>query len=208
MEREKEGRANVVRREDRETAGEEHWMHVSRRRSNEAVTFYVADLPSGCTSTYLWECFQGVGKLVDAFLPKNVDGRRRPFGFVRFKEVKCVETMLLRLRKIRLDGMVVRVYVSKFRKSSEDYVEKKQIHGEEKLRETVRSWDLKRLVRDSRRHGVYGMPYRRYVVSGRPRKEVQSTMGFRREEDAGRVHHNGNGIAGFLGWWPFPGLGI
>ncbi|KAK9058243.1 hypothetical protein SSX86_023083 [Deinandra increscens subsp. villosa] len=100
------------------------WKTVSyRRQTKEAeqvtTTFFVADLPNGCTSEYLWKSFCHLGKISDAFVPRRRDWRGRVFGFIRFREVGNVQAMLEALRQIRVDGARTRVYISRFGKSRE-----------------------------------------------------------------------------------------
>ncbi|KAK9064672.1 hypothetical protein SSX86_016054 [Deinandra increscens subsp. villosa] len=93
------------------------WTTVTHQaKGTEAVTFYLADLPNGCSGEYLWRCYQHMGRIADAFVPRRKDWRGRTFGFVRFRGVMDEEKMLERLRTVRVDGARVRVYVSKFGK--------------------------------------------------------------------------------------------
>ncbi|KAK9059932.1 hypothetical protein SSX86_020636 [Deinandra increscens subsp. villosa] len=95
----------------------------------EVVTFYISELPPGCTSTFLWNCFKGIGKIVDAFVPRKLDWRNRAFGFVRYEGLKNVESALFKMRDIKVDGKSVRVYISKFQKdmlSNREKVERPQ----------------------------------------------------------------------------------
>ncbi|KAK9076637.1 hypothetical protein SSX86_004971 [Deinandra increscens subsp. villosa] len=101
--------------------GDGEWTTVRSRRQKdgslkEVVFFYIADLPHGCTSTFLWHTYRHVGRISDAFVPQRKDWRGRTFGFIRFKDVSDVDRLLSTLRSIKVDGARVRVYVSKFRR--------------------------------------------------------------------------------------------
>ncbi|KAK9073692.1 hypothetical protein SSX86_006286 [Deinandra increscens subsp. villosa] len=104
---------------------EEHgqeWKTVAYRRKTKEVeqvttSFFVADLPNGCTGEYLWKSFRHLGKISDAFVPRRKDWRGRAFGFIRFRDVGNIQTMLDALRQVRVDGARTRVYVSRFGKT-------------------------------------------------------------------------------------------
>ncbi|KAK9055889.1 hypothetical protein SSX86_026976 [Deinandra increscens subsp. villosa] len=82
----------------------------------EEVSFFISDLPNGCTGRYLWDTFRNMGRISDAFVPGRKDWRGRYFGFIRFREVADVDGMLQRLRGVRVDGARVRVFISKFKR--------------------------------------------------------------------------------------------
>ncbi|KAK9053190.1 hypothetical protein SSX86_029822 [Deinandra increscens subsp. villosa] len=100
---------------------DEGWKTVRRRKdgvkeSEREESFYVADLPNGCSGRFLWEAFKKMGNISDAFVPGRRDWRGRQFGFVRFKGVRDVEEMLQKLRGVTVDGAKMRVFISKFKR--------------------------------------------------------------------------------------------
>ncbi|KAK9053567.1 hypothetical protein SSX86_024641 [Deinandra increscens subsp. villosa] len=122
------GAYNYYRRENNYNGGgrrlerlEEGWNRVyNKRRENKAnqgsTSFFITDLPNGCTSEYLWETFYHYGKISDAFVPRRKDWRGRTFGFIRFLGVDNVDSMLSTLREVKVDGTRIRIYVSRFGK--------------------------------------------------------------------------------------------
>ncbi|KAL4582528.1 hypothetical protein LXL04_007079 [Taraxacum kok-saghyz] len=108
--------------EDRE------WTKVIRRRSNRgrnrsfskeddlsrmASTYYVTNLPEHWNSSRLWRTFQGMGTLVDAFIPGKKDLSGCLFGFVRFIKVSNIGVLLERLNEMVLEGRRLRANVAR-----------------------------------------------------------------------------------------------
>ncbi|MFS7975112.1 putative RNA recognition motif domain, nucleotide-binding alpha-beta plait domain superfamily [Helianthus anomalus] len=58
-------------------------------RLRKATSFFVSNLPGGCTTQKLWEAFQQFENLEDAFVPFKRDGSGNKFGFLRFSDIEC-----------------------------------------------------------------------------------------------------------------------
>ena len=115
----------MVRRREYEDGG---WTKVVRRNrqqqhhrkeSNEeelrrlVTTFYVANLPEGWNSSRLWREFAGIGRLVDAFIPRKKDASGNSFGFVRLLKVSDLNGVLKSMNELVCDGKRIRVNVAR-----------------------------------------------------------------------------------------------
>ncbi|KAJ0919969.1 putative RNA recognition motif domain, nucleotide-binding alpha-beta plait domain superfamily [Helianthus annuus] len=78
------------------------------------VSFYVSNLPWGCTRNKLWKAFQQFSNLEDAFVPKKRDGAGNCFGFIRFSGVEDVEEWERKLQGVKMEGVVVGVNIARF----------------------------------------------------------------------------------------------
>ncbi|MFS7949939.1 putative RNA recognition motif domain, nucleotide-binding alpha-beta plait domain superfamily [Helianthus anomalus] len=91
------------------------WVRREERLQN-AVTFFISNLPDDCTSTRLWQAFFPLGNLGDAFVPKKRDATGNRFGFIRLKEVVDMELWLEKLKSVTIDGAILGVNVARFAK--------------------------------------------------------------------------------------------
>ncbi|GAU48287.1 hypothetical protein TSUD_236570 [Trifolium subterraneum] len=58
-----------------------------------STPFFFTNFPEEVGWGDLWKLFARYGSVVDVFIPKKVDKWGRKFGFVKFKEVKEVESL-------------------------------------------------------------------------------------------------------------------
>ncbi|KAK9056611.1 hypothetical protein SSX86_023973 [Deinandra increscens subsp. villosa] len=115
------------RKNERLIGKEDGWSTIQRRKKgDDEVSFFVADLPWGCTSRYLWSAFKESGRISDAYVPGRRDWRGKCFGFVRFRDVEDVDAILHRLRGIKIDGARIRVYESRFKRGDDGKGNKQQ----------------------------------------------------------------------------------
>jgi RNA recognition motif-containing protein len=78
------------------------------------VTFYVYNLPPDCTSHGLWKALERHGNIVDSYVAKRRDSMKSYFGFVRFKEVKDVRLLEVKIANTRMGNLVIGVNMAKY----------------------------------------------------------------------------------------------
>ncbi|MCI11935.1 RNA recognition motif, partial [Trifolium medium] len=97
------------------------------------TSFFITNFPEDATSEDLWRCFLKFGRVGEVYIPKKLDKRGRRFGFVKFKEVKEVESLSESLRDVWMGNFKLRVNRSRFSRS-----EKKEVQPPKTpLRESV-----------------------------------------------------------------------
>lgn len=110
----KEGRNN----------GDEGWLDVERRRRRykeeleykNKVTYFVSNLPVGCTWAGLWEAFKHHQNLMDTSVPSKKDKWGNTFGFLRFVDVLDKEAFMEVLKETKVDGRKIWITISKWRR--------------------------------------------------------------------------------------------
>lgn len=68
-------------------------MDVASEVECVATTFFVSNLPGGCSASSIWRLFQRYGCLVDVYLAQKRDRMGLCFGFARFIKVQNVEKL-------------------------------------------------------------------------------------------------------------------
>ncbi|KAJ0548186.1 putative RNA recognition motif domain, nucleotide-binding alpha-beta plait domain superfamily [Helianthus annuus] len=81
---------------------------------NNTTSFFVSNLPGGCTGERLWAAFQHFENLEDVFVPRKKDGAGNRFGFIRFKDVTNPEDWLTHLAGTKVDGALVGINTARF----------------------------------------------------------------------------------------------
>ncbi|KAL4591710.1 hypothetical protein LXL04_004681 [Taraxacum kok-saghyz] len=109
------------RHQNREESGGWQTVMYRRQRKKEKVlegetTFFVANLPNGCTSALLWEIFRGFGTMVDAYIPARKDRGGNTYAFIRFTKVIDKGIMEEKLNTVKIDGTKIAVNVAKYEK--------------------------------------------------------------------------------------------
>ncbi|KAJ0483071.1 putative RNA recognition motif domain, nucleotide-binding alpha-beta plait domain superfamily [Helianthus annuus] len=112
---------NYYRREERwqpvlskkQKQQERRWAREEEERRN-STTYFVSNLPEGCSSTKLWKAFDFLENLGDAFVPNKRDGAGNFFGFIRLKRVTNGEEWLDLLNKVTIDGAKLGVNIARF----------------------------------------------------------------------------------------------
>ncbi|KAJ0621597.1 putative RNA recognition motif domain, nucleotide-binding alpha-beta plait domain superfamily [Helianthus annuus] len=95
-------------------AKRDHKFWSREERLRRATSFYVSNLPDGCTTQKLWESFQHFENLEDAFVPFKKDGAGNKFVFLRFSEVGCPVSWADNLKDSKVGDAIVEVKPSKF----------------------------------------------------------------------------------------------
>ncbi|KAI3754362.1 hypothetical protein L1987_54144 [Smallanthus sonchifolius] len=107
---------------------EDDWEGVRYRRSvkreksklsregrlRNTTTFFVSNLPVGCSSNRLWRAFVHLGNLEDAFVPRKLDGAGNGFGFIRFSGISRVESWISSLKEVTVDDAIIGINVAKY----------------------------------------------------------------------------------------------
>jgi hypothetical protein len=89
------------------------------RLDQETTSFFFTNFPEDVKVVELWSIFAKHGRVGEVYIPKKRDKRGNRFGFVKFKEVKCVEALSSRLEDTWVGTYKIRINVSRFgRKSS------------------------------------------------------------------------------------------
>ncbi|KAI3515594.1 hypothetical protein L1887_14495 [Cichorium endivia] len=83
-----------------------------------ATTFFVSNIPEGCSALRIWKLFKEYGCLVDFYLAQKRDRLGLCFGFARFIKVQDVFKLEKVLGEVRIDNRRLRVNVSKFKRKS------------------------------------------------------------------------------------------
>ncbi|KAJ0868316.1 putative RNA recognition motif domain, nucleotide-binding alpha-beta plait domain superfamily [Helianthus annuus] len=83
-------------------------------RLRNTTTFFVSNLPEGCSKERLWDAFQHLENLEDAVVPSKRDGAGNKFGFIRLSKAWDVDKWLVRLKEVKIDGAIVEIDVAKF----------------------------------------------------------------------------------------------
>ncbi|KAK9048467.1 hypothetical protein SSX86_032569 [Deinandra increscens subsp. villosa] len=106
---------------------EEGWKLIQRKRKGGVqeerrqdgrlpgiTSFYVTNLPWGCTKERLEEECRRFGRVEDVFIPFKRNKFGGAFGFVKFSGVRNVQTLERVLNKVKINGAVLKVNVEKF----------------------------------------------------------------------------------------------
>ncbi|KAI3775614.1 hypothetical protein L1987_50195 [Smallanthus sonchifolius] len=78
------------------------------------TTFFVSNLPAGCSSNRLWRAFVHLGNLEDAFVPRKLNRAGNGFGFIRFSGIFGVNSWISTLKDVTVDGVVIEINVAKY----------------------------------------------------------------------------------------------
>ncbi|KAK1423486.1 hypothetical protein QVD17_18789 [Tagetes erecta] len=102
------------------------WKNVQRRKRRykeqlvfeNKVTYYVANLPHGCTREGLWAAFEKYDNLMEASVAQKKDRWGYTFGFLSFVEVADPVEFQKELEAIKVDGRKTWMTISKFGKGA------------------------------------------------------------------------------------------
>jgi hypothetical protein len=108
LEREGEGKGGSSRSSSEKGKGFFH--HLDKI----TTSFFITNFPTDATSEDLWKLFLKYGNVGEVYIPKKLDKRGRRFGFVKFKEVKEVETLSEKLRDVWMGSFKLWVNRSRF----------------------------------------------------------------------------------------------
>ncbi|MFS7973280.1 putative RNA-directed DNA polymerase [Helianthus anomalus] len=98
----------------KKAALQEKRFHNRLEMLRNTTSFYVSNLPVGCTRGKLWDVFRDFDNLEDAFVPKKKDGAGNLFGFIRFSGVQDAGEWVKVLQGRKLDGAVLAVSTARF----------------------------------------------------------------------------------------------
>ncbi|KAJ0752281.1 putative RNA recognition motif domain, nucleotide-binding alpha-beta plait domain superfamily [Helianthus annuus] len=83
-------------------------------RLRHATTFFISNLPDGCTRDRLWEAFGFLDNLEDVFVPRKKDKAGNTFGFVKLSNVRDVASCMNSLKEVSISGAIIGVNLAKF----------------------------------------------------------------------------------------------
>ncbi|KAI3773615.1 hypothetical protein L1987_48145 [Smallanthus sonchifolius] len=83
-------------------------------RLRNTTSFFMSNLPVGCSSNRLWRAFVHLGNLEDAYVPHKLDGVSNGFGFIRFSGISGVESWISSLKEVTVDCAFIGVNVAKY----------------------------------------------------------------------------------------------
>ncbi|KAK9069368.1 hypothetical protein SSX86_011271 [Deinandra increscens subsp. villosa] len=99
---------------------ENAWQVVRRRRNGkrrpflgDVIYFFVARIPERVSSLDLWKLAAPLGTLVDAYIPNKRRFNKEKFGFLRYENVRDVESLLLELKKLEIEEVRLEVNIAK-----------------------------------------------------------------------------------------------
>ncbi|KAK1440672.1 hypothetical protein QVD17_06501 [Tagetes erecta] len=101
---------------------DDEWLDVERRKNRykeeleykNKVTYFVSNLPAGCTWAGLWEAFKHHKNLMDTSVPSKKERWGNTFGFLRFVDVIDKEAFMEDLRETKVDGRKIWITISKW----------------------------------------------------------------------------------------------
>lgn len=113
----KEGGWTTVRRINKNRS------NLSERRDDRsleggATTFFVSNIPDGCSASKIWKIFQQFGCLVDVYVARKRDRMGQCFGFARFIKVQHEEKLEKDLSNIFIEKRRLVVNVSKYKRKA------------------------------------------------------------------------------------------
>ncbi|KAD3068243.1 hypothetical protein E3N88_36123 [Mikania micrantha] len=96
-----------------------------QKRASPITSFFVSNLPDGCSSKQLEKAFGAYGNLVDSYVARKKDSRGNYFGFVRFElGMGDYRYLLQGLNTIRIEGAKVSVNLAKYNKDKQRIIPK------------------------------------------------------------------------------------
>ncbi|KAI3745347.1 hypothetical protein L1987_58458 [Smallanthus sonchifolius] len=104
----------------RKVSKKEKLRTLREARLRNATTFFVSNLPAGCSSIRLWRAFEPFENLEDAFVPQKRDGAGNSFGFIRFSGVSDVSKWVSDLKEVDVDGARLGINVAKYSRDGRD----------------------------------------------------------------------------------------
>jgi hypothetical protein len=88
------------------------------RLEKETTSFFFTNFPEETPAVELWALFAKHGRIGEVYIPNKRDKRGKRFGFVRFKEVKNIESLSSRLDDIWVGMYKLRINLSRFARRS------------------------------------------------------------------------------------------
>ncbi|KAD4178000.1 hypothetical protein E3N88_26591 [Mikania micrantha] len=104
------------------------------------ITFYVANLPTDCTTKELQQEFSRFGKVLDVYIAGKKDKSHCHFGFVRFPEVGNPVQLERDLNNIKLKNLKISVNIAKYEKDGKA----QRFHSVQNHRKAYRSDNLEK----------------------------------------------------------------
>ncbi|KAI3676782.1 hypothetical protein L1987_86395 [Smallanthus sonchifolius] len=89
-----------------------------RKHLQSETSFFVSNLPDGCNPTVLWKALWTFGVISDAYVTKKKDVTGNFFGFVRFKVVANIKSLLEEMSSVKIFEAKVDVKVAKYGKGN------------------------------------------------------------------------------------------
>ncbi|KAF5762481.1 putative RNA recognition motif domain, nucleotide-binding alpha-beta plait domain superfamily [Helianthus annuus] len=83
-------------------------------RLRNATTFFISNLPDTCNKESLWQAFEHLDNLEDAFVPFKKDRAGNKFGFLKLSRVSDTAWWINKLNEVRINGAVISVSLAKF----------------------------------------------------------------------------------------------
>ncbi|KAM0025296.1 putative RNA recognition motif domain, nucleotide-binding alpha-beta plait domain superfamily [Helianthus debilis subsp. tardiflorus] len=83
-------------------------------RLRNTTSFFISNLPVDCDKDSLWNAFEHLENLEDAFVPAKKDRAGNKFGFIKLSDVQDTEWWLGKLKEVRVGGAVIGVNLAKF----------------------------------------------------------------------------------------------
>jgi hypothetical protein len=88
------------------------------RLEKETTSFFFTNFPEETQAVELWSLFAKHGRIGEVYIPNKRDKRGNRFGFVRFKEVKDIESLSSRLEDVWVRMYKLRINLSRFARRS------------------------------------------------------------------------------------------
>jgi hypothetical protein len=88
------------------------------RLDKETTSFFFTNFPEEVQAMELWSMFAKHGRVGEVYIPTKRDKWGNRFGFVKFKEVKCVEALSNRLEDLWVGTFKIRINLSRFGRTS------------------------------------------------------------------------------------------
>ncbi|MCI36590.1 endonuclease/exonuclease/phosphatase family protein, partial [Trifolium medium] len=98
-----------------------------QRLDRETTSFFFTNFPVDANEEELWSSFARYGRVGEVYIPKKLDKQGRRFGFVKFRDVRDIESFLITLSDIWIGTYKLRINRSRFRRD-EDRKGKKEQH--------------------------------------------------------------------------------
>ncbi|KAJ0934171.1 putative RNA recognition motif domain, nucleotide-binding alpha-beta plait domain superfamily [Helianthus annuus] len=83
-------------------------------RLRNATSFFISNLPDYCSRDSLWQAFEHLDNLEDAFVPAKKDRAGNKFSFIKLSNVQDSDWWIDKLKEVRIDGAVIGVNLAKF----------------------------------------------------------------------------------------------
>jgi hypothetical protein len=87
------------------------------RLEKETTSFFFTNFPEEAQAVELWSLFAKHGRVGEVYIPNKRDKWGNRFGFVKYKEVKNVDTLSSRLEDVWVGMYKIRINLAKFGRS-------------------------------------------------------------------------------------------